>query len=399
MLVGVRLPSKECLMRRPGAGLDGGLDRRITVSHLRVPLPRFAVPFRLTVALFGGVLATGCGGADAAPGEATATPVVVRPLAKVDRPDYVGLSGEIEGWSTANIGFLVPGQVRTVALREGQAVQQGQMIAELDPTEYQLNVDIASAQRERAEQEFSRAEQVFKEHGIPENDLQKAETAVKMARAGEAMARKKLADTRVLSPLNGIVARRQVEPGEMAGPGMPPFTVVQIDPVQVRVGVPETDIDRFAVGQRAVVAIPSLGGATSQGRVRVVGIAADPASRTYTVKIELPNPNRRIRPGMIAEVRVENDATIEARTIPAEAVVRDADGITRVFVYDPGERRVHARRIEVGTAYGTEVEVRSGLTGDELVVVGGQNRLREGTSVEARVDSAAASVMDENEDR
>ena len=123
------------------------------------------------------------------------------------------------------------------------------------------------------------------------------------------------------------------------------------------------------------------------------------ASRTYTVKIELPNPKRRIRPGMIAEVRVENDAKVQARTLPAEAVVRDADGVTRVFVYDSGERRVHARRIEVGTAYGSEVEVRSGLDGDELVVVGGQNRLREGASVEARVDSTATSVMDENEDR
>ena len=273
------------------------------------------------------------------------------------------------------------------------------MLAELDPTEYQLNVDMASAQRERAEQEFARASQVYMERGIPENDLQKAETAVKMARAGEAMAKKKLADTRLVSPLTGIVARRQVEPGEMAGPGMPPFTVVQIDPVQVRVGVPENDIDRFAVGQKAAVVIPSLGGAAVQGRVRVVGIAADPASRTYTVKIELPNANRRIRPGMIAEVRVENDATIQARTIPAEAVVRDADGITRVFVYDSGERRVHARRIEVGTAYGTEVEVRSGLNGDEMVVVGGQNRLREGTSVAARIDSTAASRVSENDDR
>ena len=368
--------------------------------HLPVPMQRFSRTISLAATLCGGVLAAACGGADVASGDAVAaTPVVVRPLARVDRPDYVGLSGDVEGWSTANIGFMVPGQVRVVALREGQAVEQGQMLAELDPTEYQLNVDMASAQRERAEQEFARASQVYMERGIPENDLQKAETAVKMARAGEAMAKKKLADTRLVSPLTGIVARRQVEPGEMAGPGMPPFTVVQIDPVQVRVGVPENDIDRFAVGQKAAVVIPSLGGAAVQGRVRVVGIAADPASRTYTVKIELPNANRRIRPGMIAEVRVENDATIQARTIPAEAVVRDADGITRVFVYDSGERRVHARRIEVGTAYGTEVEVRSGLNGDEMVVVGGQNRLREGTSVAARIDSTAASRVSENDDR
>src|SRR5690606_16476297 len=121
--------------------------------------------------------------------------------------------------------------------------------------------------------------------------------------------------------------------------------------------------------QRATVTIPSLGDAVVQGRVSVVGIAADPASRTYSVKIEVRNSDRRIRPGMIAEVRVENDAMITALTLPAEAIVRDADGVTRVFVYDEGESRVHARRVEVGSAYGTEVEIRSGLEGGELVVV------------------------------
>lgn len=357
-----------------------------------------AVPFRVLAAFSAASVLHACGGAEAAPGEGDApTPVVVRPLARVDRPDFVGLSGDVEGWATANVGFLVPGQVRMVALREGQVVEAGATLAELDPTEYQLNLDMATAQRERAESEYARASEVFKQKGIPENDLQKAETAVKLARAGEAMAKKKLADTRLLSPLTGIVARRQVEPGEMAGPGLPPFTVVQINPVQVRVGVPETDIDRFAVGQRATVSIPSLGGAAVQGRVRVVGIAADPASRTYTVKIELPNPNHRIRPGMIAEVRVQNDATISARTIPAEAVVRDADGITRVFVYDAGEQAVHARRVDVGSAYGTEVEVRSGLDGDEMIVTGGQNRLREGQRVQARVDSTAATAGDQDD--
>jgi membrane fusion protein, multidrug efflux system len=357
---------------------------RLFPSDLRLVAPR-RVAFALS-----GLLVSGCGGSDAALESGPAIPVVVRPLAWVERPDYVGLSGDVEGWSTANIGFLVPGQVQSVALREGQAVQQGGLLAALDPTDYELNLEMAAAQRERAEQELARASTVFEQRGIPENDFEKAETAVRMARAQEAMAQKKLADSRILSPLTGVVARRGVEPGELVGPGIPVFTVVQINPVQVRVGVPEMDIEGFAVGQRATVTIPSLSGAVFEGRVRVVGIAADPAARTYSVKIEVANPNHRIRPGMIAEVRVENDATITAQTIPAEAVVRDPDGVTRVFVYDATEQRVHARRIEVGAAYGTEVEIRSGLAGDELVVIGGQHRVREGSRVVARVDSTAA---------
>jgi membrane fusion protein (multidrug efflux system) len=222
---------------------------------------------------------------------------------------------------------------------------------------------------------------VFAEDGIPENDFQKAQTAVRMARAQEAMAAKKLADARITSPMNGVVARRNIQPGEQAGPGFPVFTIVSIDLVQVRIGVPEAEIGAIAVGQRADITIPALD-AAFEGRVRLVGIAADPTSRTYTVKVQVPNADGRLRPGMIAEVRVETDARVEALTVPGEAIVRGADGITRVFVYFPEEERVHARRVEVGSAYGTQIEIREGLAGDEQVVVGGQHRLREGSLVQ-----------------
>jgi RND family efflux transporter MFP subunit len=329
------------------------------------------------------VLLAGCGGAR---GEqdthAIPTPVIVRAVSHVDRPEYLLLSGDVEGFRTINLGFLVPGLVRTVAAREGDAVTAGQLLAALDPTDYQLNLEMAAAQRERAEQELARANAMFAEHAVSENDLQKAQVAVRIARAQEAMANKKLGDTRLLSPITGILARRAIEPFEQAGPGMPVFTVVQIEPVLIRVGVPESEIERFAVGQRAVVTLPSLSGDTVVGRVRLVGIAADPASRTYPLKIAVPNAGGRLRPGMIAEVRVESTARLTMLTLPGEAVVRAADQLTRVFVYDPAAKRVHARRVEVGAAYGTEIEIRGGLAEGDLVVVGGQHRLQNGALVE-----------------
>jgi RND family efflux transporter MFP subunit len=330
---------------------------------------------------------SGCGGTDARATEPP-TPVLIRAVARVERPDYVVLSGEAEAEHTANVGFLVPGLVHTVALREGEAVASGQVLAELDPTDYQLNVDLAAAQQDRAEDEFARAKSMFAQKGIPANDFNKADVAVRMARTQATMARKKLADTRITSPFSGIVARRGVEPGELAGPGLPVFTIMQIDPVQVRVGVPESEIARFAIGQHALLTIPALKDAEFDGVVRVIGIAADPASRTYTVKAEVPNPAHRLRPGMIAEARFENKTKSAVLTVPAEAVVPDVDGVTRVFVYDPKEQRVRSRRVDVGAAYGTEVEIRSGLTPADTIVTGGQHRVHDGSLVAARADSA-----------
>ncbi|HEM45443.1 MAG TPA: efflux RND transporter periplasmic adaptor subunit, partial [Alphaproteobacteria bacterium] len=258
-----------------------------------------------TALSLGGLL-TGCGGDETLEGaEAQVVPVVVRAVAKVDRPDYLALSGDVVGWRTVNVGFLVPGVVDSVGPSEGDEIGSGDLLAALDRTEYRLNVEMAEAQRERAEDEHARAEAMFQENAIPENDYHKAVTALRMATAQAEVARKKLDDARLTAPMSGVVARRGIQPGEQAGPGLPVFTLVQVDRVQVQVGVPEAEIGRVAVGQRATLTVPALDDASFEGRVHVVGIAADPASRTYTTKIAVPNPRRLLRPGMIAEVRIE----------------------------------------------------------------------------------------------
>lgn len=369
-----------------------------TTLHLREGRASSILFFGATVVSLAGLL-TGCGGDDTLEGaEAQVVPVVVRAVANVDRPDYLALSGDVVGWRTVNVGFLVPGQVDSVGPSEGDEVRSGDLLAALDRTEYRLNVEMAEAQHERAEDEHTRAEAMFGENAIPENDYHKAITALRLARVQEDVARKKLADARLTAPMSGVVARRGIQPGEQAGPGVPVFTLVQVDRVQVQVGVPEAEIGRVAVGQRATLTVPALDDASFEGRVHVVGIAADPASRTYTTKIAVPNPRRILRPGMIAEVRVEGARRIQALTLPGEAIVRDVDGVTRVFVYFPDEERVHARRVVTGAAFGREIEVREGLTGDELVVIGGQHRIREGSRVVAEEEPIPGGVASSSDD-
>ena len=330
--------------------------------------------------------------AQASAGEAP-IPVLVRRPTHLVRSNYVTLSGEVEGSRTASIGFIVPGVVSSVIPREGDFIRAGEVVATLDKTEYDINVEMASAQRERAEDEFKRAKAVFEAHGIPENDFHKAGTAVRLARAQEAMAKKKLRDTRLVAPMSGMLARRGVEPGEQTGPGFPVFTIAQIEPVQVRVGVPESEVARIAVGGSAIVRIPSLKGQSFPGRVRLVGIAADPASRTYTARVEVQNGARALRPGMIAEVRLDGSGSVDALTIPAEAVVRGADGILHVYVFEARSQRVYARRVVVGAAYGNEVEVQKGIGANDMVVVGGQHRVREGSRVVNRVVATPQPVV------
>ncbi|MEX2526718.1 MAG: efflux RND transporter periplasmic adaptor subunit [Gemmatimonadota bacterium] len=329
-------------------------------------------------------LALGLAACDGAPppgAEADIVPVVLHTVQEREEPEYLLLSGDVEAWRTSRVGFQVAGVVASADVREGDRVRAGQLLASLDTEQYELNAEMSAAQADRAEDEFSRAERVFEGGGISANELHQASTAVRVARAQEAMAAKQLADARLTAPFDGIVAQRDLELGELGGPGRPVFTLMQLNPIQIRVGVPESEIGAVATGQRARIPIPALDGKVFEGSVRQVGVAADPASRTYLVRVQVQNPDMELRPGMIAEVELETSRTTTGVSIPAQAVVRGPDGVLRVYVYRPGDERVYTRRVVVGRTRGTEIEINEGLAEGDQVVVGGQHRVREGARV------------------
>jgi RND family efflux transporter MFP subunit len=260
---------------------------------------------------------------------------------------------------------------------------------------------------ERAQDEYQRMKQVYEAKSLPPNDFEKfraayeasrqqyeqaraggqkedraqAQAAFEQAAAAEEIARKHLADATLTAPLDGFIANRSIEVGDMASAGRPVFQIVQLDPVEISVGVPETDIHLLRTGQTAAVQIPALPGDAFQGVVRVINVAADPSTRTYMVRISVSNPKHALRLGMIAEAQIRGDRQLDLMTLAGDAIVHDPQGASTVFVYFPGQGRVFSRRVELGTVYGTEVEIKSGLSASDAVVLAGQNKLRDGSTV------------------
>lgn len=378
---------------------------------------------------------TSCGReVNAAPQDAAPLSVQVRVPAAVELPDSVMASGSVEGSETSDVAFQVSGKLARVLVEEGQHVSKGQLIAEIDPTDYRNAFDAAAAQKqaaqaieqradagvrkqeleqarvdfERAEDEYKRMRFLVERKSLPPNDFKKFETAYKdsreryelavegtrkedranaqaQAHAAEAQAsedQKRLNDTRLLAPISGNISMRKVDPGQTVAAGSAVFSIVDLNPAKVRVGVPEAEIQKVKHGARAEITLPSLPGGRFAGKVAIIGVAAEPASRTYTVKILVPNPGPVLLAGMVAEARIFRTSKIRALTIPGEAVVPDAQGAPNVYVYFPDRKRVYARRVEVGPPLGNEVEIRLGLRGDEQVVVAGQQKVREGSLVE-----------------
>ena len=366
--------------------------------------------------------------------EQTTVPVQVRTPAVVEQTESVSASGSVEGSETADVAFLVAGKVARVLVEEGQHVTKGQLLAEIEPTDYRNAFNAATGQKdaaqavaqradaglrkqeleqarinfEHAEDEYKRMKFLVERKSLPPNDFQKYEAAYKdakeryemalegtrkedrtsaeaQARAAEAQAseeRKRLDDTRLLAPISGNISMRRVDPGQTVAAGTAVFSIVDLNPAKVRVGVPEAEIAKVKLGAKATITLPSLAGRQFEGRIGIIGVAAEAASRTYTVKIIVPNPGPVLLAGMVAEAQIIGRSTVHALTIPGEAIVHDPQGAPTVFVYSPDRKRVYAHKIDVGPPIGTEVEIRSGLDGGEQVVVGGQQKLREGMLVE-----------------
>jgi len=370
----------------------------------------------------------------AASQDAVPVSVQIRTPAVVERAESVTASGSVEGSDTADVAFLVGGRVARVLVDEGQHVSKGQLLAEIEPTDYRNAFDTAAAQKAAAlaeslkaeaglrkqeveearinlgrwEDEYKRMKYLVERKSLPPNDFQKIEASYNDAHqryemavegtrkedieAAEAQARataaqaseegKRLGDTRLLAPITGNISMRRVDPGQTVAAGTPVFSIVNLNPAKVRVGVPEAEIEKVKLGAKAEVLLPSLGEHRFEGKVGIIGVSSEPASRTYTVKVIVPNPGPVLLAGMVAEARILGPAKARVLTVPGEAIVHDPQGAPNVFVYHPDRKRVYACRVDVGPPIGDEVEIRSGLHGDEQVVVVGQQKLREGSLVQ-----------------
>lgn len=337
-----------------------------------------------------------CGRADARPmndTDSTAVPVVARTATLSSRSWSTTASGIVQPNTSVDIAFEVPGKVVTVGPDEGQSVRAGQPLAALDPTDYRLGVEQASAQADRAARDRDRNQPLLASGGIAPADMDHLETGARQSAAAADLAKKRLADTRLTAPISGIIARRAIEVGATVSPGQPVFTIVDLDPVRVRVGVPEGDVGHITDGAAATVRIAALD-TSFAGRVSLIGVAADAATRSYTVEISVRNPARRLRAGMVAEATIETGQKVSAMMVPSAAVLHDGgvDGKTIVYVLDREAARVHARRVTTGVARGDSLEIASGIAAGDRVIVAGQQRVRDGARVRVADASAESRV-------
>lgn len=328
------------------------------------------------------LLLASCHRQGAEDGAKTAAPIAVKTARVTVEPteETLTVSGDIEGFRTVKAGFLVAGRIDGYYFEEGQMVPRGALLARLDPTSYAIAKEMADVQVNQVQDEYKRLQLMYLRKSISESDFNKCRFTLDGALAQQKLRKKELADTRLYASIGGILLKKVAEAGEIVSAGMPVAVIADISRVKVSAYVPENQLQQVHIGQRVSVEVSAIG-KTFSGTVREVSGMADPASRSFTVKVEVENPGRTIRPGMIAELSIPTKSRGERMVVASSAIQHTPEGFPYVYVVDARRGQAFRRNVSVGNVAGQGIEVVSGLKAGETIVVSGQQKLANGSKV------------------
>jgi RND family efflux transporter MFP subunit len=319
----------------------------------------------------------------------------------------VRVVGNLIGEATVAVAPRTAGRVQDVFVRLGDRVTRGQRIAKIEDFEIVEQVKQAEAAQEVAAATIrqreadlqlaltnvERSRNLFQRQLLPKQtlddnearyqaavaqiDLAKAQSTQSRARLDEL--RINLANTVIVSPVNGFVAKRGVDPGAFVSQNAPVVDVVDISRVRLVVNVVERDLKELKAGDGAKVEVDAFPGETFQGRIARVAPVLDPATRTAPIEIEVPNTDFRLKPGMYARAGITTPVKKDTLVVPLDAVA-DLGGRRGVFQHLNGVAIF--RTVEIGTEGEQFVEVLGGLSEGDQVITTGARALRDGDRIQ-----------------
>lgn len=289
-------------------------------------------------------------------------------------------SATVEPEQVATIGFSVPGTVTGVFVKEGQKVQVGQQLAQLDNQEFSNAYQIATASYDQVVDLYNRFTKLYEKGSLPERDYLDIKTKLAQAKASKNISSKQLNDANLKASFSGVVTMKSVEKGMVIAPGQPLLTVANLNEVFAKINVPESEINQFKKGQQAKLYIASLQ-KEFDGIIDLVNPQADPLTRAYMVKVRIKNSDLQILGGMLGDVWLAGTQT-EQIIIPASAVHKGENGVTNVYVLDGSSSGVIKKRVKVSNVRGAnELVIQSGLEPGERLVIHASSKLYEGAAI------------------
>ena len=307
-------------------------------------------------------------------------PVVEKPIAvKIEALGTAHANEAVEITSKAGNKIVV------VGFDEGQWVQRGHVLVELDGA--QARADLAAAEAALAESRsaYGRSRDLYAQQALSQSQLEQIEATLKGNEARVASAQARVADTVIRAPFDGRVGLRRISVGALVNPGTVITTLDDTRTMKLDFDVPETFLAILKAGLAVSATSIAYPGVSFGGTVESVDSRVDPVARSVKVRARVPNPEGRLRPGMFLNVEVSRDP-LPGLVVPEEAVVPERG---HVYVFIVVDGKVLRREIAIGRRSPGEVEVTGGLAAGERVVIEGTQMIQDGSTVHELVRAAA----------
>ena len=326
-------------------------------------------------------MAAGCGSQNnqapatqQAPQEPQVALVSVVAASRENVPQTSLYSSTVQAKVVNNIAPQGAGRIQKLNVEVGDFVAKGQVLAEMD----KVQLEQAQLKLRNDETELERVRTLLSQGGISQADFDQLELAFNVSKSS---CRNIEENTILRSPVSGVITARNYDRGDMFTMGQPIYTVQQITPVKILVGISETDYTRVKKGDTVSITADALPGKEFSGTVNRLYPTMDPATHTFNVEVTVPNTRRELRPGMYARVTVNFGSTFNI-VLPDTAVLKMQGAGTRsVFVVDP-EGKAEMRVVTLGRHFDGKYEILSGLEEGEQVVVKGNSALKAGQAVQ-----------------
>lgn len=293
--------------------------------------------------------------------------------------DMIQVTGIVKGREDVMLSPEEGGVVKQWLVEKGTPVRKGQTIGLLKDEVLEAGYNAALAQYKIADLNYEKQKEVYRQKGISELQFRALEYARDAARAQADLAKARLDRTRLRSPIDGIFNDRFADEGEFAPPGVPVAHVLDVRSLKISAEVSERFAGNLKTGAFATIIPDAFPGDTLEGRIEFVGSSVAPSNRTIPVEISVSNPEQKLKPEMIARVRIVRSDRAKAILVD-QRIVQLVDRETMVvFVESNGVAQ--QRHVRVGSRQGELVEVVEGLRPGDKLIVSGYQRLVDGQPV------------------
>jgi membrane fusion protein (multidrug efflux system) len=305
--------------------------------------------------------------------------VITLTVKPVQLEERLNLPATVESFENLWVKSEASGQVTNILVQEGQIVQKGQVLMELDSRDYMTNLERIEANYRLITIEYKRITELFNRNIVAASEVDRLEAQLKDMEAQLNAAKLALERTRITAPITGRLNEIEAKIGDWMSIDKPVAQILQIGEVKVTVGIPESDVSAVTDLKEADIIIEALDKLRLKGRKLFLSRQPSDMARLYNLELVVDNPDGRILPGMFARVEIVKKRFEDTLAVPLYAVISQNN---ENFVYLEKDNKAEKRPVELGILEGWMIQVKSGLEVGDNVIIVGHRQVDEGQTVQ-----------------